>query len=110
MNKPLWKPSRSRIAGTRLAAFMQEAEDRWGRELDGYEGLHRWSVDQPGQFWTSLWDEAGLVARTRGGRVVEEGERMPGAKWFPDARLNFAENLLQGQMDRQDEGPALVFW
>ncbi len=110
MKKPLWKPSRSRISGTRLAAFMKEAGDRWGREFDGYEALHRWSVDQPGQFWTSLWDDAGLVARTRGGRVLEGGERMPGARWFPDARLNFAENLLQGQIDRQDEGPALVFW
>jgi len=103
---PLWKPSRQRIAAANLTAFMRSATRRWGAEFAGYEALHRWSVTHPGQFWTTLWDFAGVVAEKRGERVLVDANKMPGAKWFPDARLNFAENLLRSH----DSGDALVFW
>ncbi|HEX8988086.1 MAG TPA: acetoacetate--CoA ligase [Rhodocyclaceae bacterium] len=102
---PIWQPSPERIAASRLAAFMAEAQARWNRRFDGYAALHRWSVEQPEEFWTSVWQFCG-VRGEMGGRVVVDGDRMPGARWFPEARLNFAENLLR----RRDEGAALVFW
>jgi acetoacetyl-CoA synthetase len=105
-NKPLWKPSRQRIAAANLTAFMRSATRRWGAEFADYEALHRWSVTQPERFWTTLWDFAGVVAEKRGARALADANRMPGAKWFPDARLNFAENLLRSH----DSGDALVFW
>ncbi len=108
--KPLWKPSRPRIAAANLTAFMRSATRRWNVEFADYETLHRWSVTHPEQFWTTLWDFAGVVAERRGGRVLDDANRMPGAKWFPEARLNFAENLLRGYPTEHDTADALVFW
>ncbi len=103
---PLWKPSRQRIAAANLTAFMRSATRRWGTGFADHEALHRWSVTHPERFWTTLWDFAGVVAEKRGERVLADANKMPGAKWFPDARLNFAENLLRSH----DSGDALVFW
>ncbi len=103
---PLWKPSKARIAAANLTAFRHSAERRWGVECADYDALHRWSVTHPEQFWTTLWDVAGVVAEKRGERVLADANKMPGAKWFPDARLNFAENLLRSH----DTADALVFW
>jgi acetoacetyl-CoA synthetase len=104
--KPLWRPSAKRIADANMTAFMRSANVRWGTNLSDYAALHRWSVDRPEQFWPTLWDFAGVIAERRGERVVLNGDRMPGAKWFPDARLNFAESLLR----RRDDTDAIVFW
>jgi acetoacetyl-CoA synthetase len=76
-----------------------------GRGVDGYRALHRWSVDQPEAFWRAVW-RYGDVRGEPGARVLVDGDWMPGARFFPDARLNFAENLLR----RRDAGDALVFW
>ncbi len=96
---PLWRPSPERAAQTLMARFMAEAGHR------DYAALHRWSVEHSEDFWNRVWDFAG-VRGTRGARTLVDGDRMPGAKWFPDARLNFAENLLR---DR-DGSDAIVFW
>jgi acetoacetyl-CoA synthetase len=105
-DNPVWKPSPRRIAAANLTAFMRSATRRWGTEFADYDALHRWSVTHPEQFWTTLWDFAGVVAEKRGARVLVDADKMPGAKWFPDARLNFAENLLRSR----DSSDALVFW
>lgn len=104
--QPLWQPSAKHIAAANLTAFMRSASARWGAEFRDYAELHRWSVDRPEQFWRSLWEYGGVIAERRGERVLLDGHKMPGAKWFPDARLNFAENLLR----RRDDADALVFW
>ncbi|MBW7903192.1 MAG: acetoacetate--CoA ligase [Rhodocyclaceae bacterium] len=96
---PLWTPSPERAAASGMAAFMRRAG------FDDYDALWQWSVDRPEEFWPRLWDWCGAVGE-RGGRVLEHGERMPGAVWFPDARLNYAENLLK----HRDHADALVFW
>ncbi|MGA8005062.1 MAG: acetoacetate--CoA ligase, partial [Burkholderiales bacterium] len=67
--------------------------------------LHRWSVERSAEFWSLLWDFCG-VRGDKGARVLVDGERMPGATWFPDAKLNFAQNLLR----EPDDGDAIVFW
>ena len=104
---PIWQPSAQRIAATRLTAFMKAAGRRWKRRLAGadYATLHAWSIDHPEEFWVSVW-EFGELRGEIGDTVVTGSEKMPGAKWFPEARLNFAENLLR----RRDDADALVFW
>ena len=67
--------------------------------------LHRWSVESPGDFWELLW-YFGQVRGEPGLRRVINPERMPGAKWFPEGRLNFAENLLR----TRDATLAISFW
>jgi|688.fasta_scaffold02553_22 acetoacetyl-CoA synthetase len=104
---PIWQPSAQCIAGTRLTAFTKAAEKRWNRRLASadYSTLHAWSIDHPEEFWASVW-EFGKLRGEMGSTIVVNREKMPGAKWFPQARLNFAENLLR----RRDDGDALVFW
>ncbi len=105
--KPLWKPSKRRVDAANLTAFMRSASRRWGETFSDYDSLHAWSVTQPEQFWATLWEVAGVIGE-RGERGLVDAHRMPGAKWFPDARLNFAENLLRD--DRPGNSDALVFW
>jgi len=100
---PLWQPSPERARATQLHAFRAELAERVGAALPDYRTLHRCSVEQREVFWPAVWDFCGVVGE-RGARVLVDGERMPGARWFPDARLNFAENLLQ----RRGAAPALV--
>lgn len=103
--RPLWVPGADQVGGANMTAFSRWAETRWGRCLPDYTALHAWSVDAPAEFWTSIWED-GEVRGRMGSRVVENSESMPGARWFPDAQLNFAENLLRSR----DERDALVFW
>src|SRR3546814_9864880 len=84
---------------------MKQVSARYGVAIEDYSQLYRWSIESPEAFWTMVWDFCGVVAETRGGRVLVDGGRMPGARFFPDARLNFAENLLR----RRDDGTAIVF-
>jgi acetoacetyl-CoA synthetase len=102
----LWQPTASQIANANITRFREGAEARHGIDLPDYWALHRWSVERAEDFWPEVWDFAGVIAETRGERIVVDKERMPGARWFPDARLNFAENLLR----RRDDAPAIIFW
>ncbi|HXF67578.1 MAG TPA: acetoacetate--CoA ligase [Burkholderiales bacterium] len=106
MDQPLWQPSPERAAATNLAAFMRHVRARWDASAGDYGELHRWSIAQPEQFWQSVWSFCGVIAERRGETVLVDGDKMPGARWFPEARLNFAENLLR----RRDRGTAIVFW
>jgi acetoacetyl-CoA synthetase len=102
----LWRPSRERIARSNITRFIHLVNQRWNAGVRDSQQLYEWSVREPEQFWTAIWDFCGVVAETRGERVLVDGHKMPGAKWFPDARLNFAENLLR----RRDDDTAMVFW
>ena len=104
-DQPLWQPSQDRIERANVTRFAREAIREWKLRFNDYPSFYRWSVDHPEQFWVSLWKFCG-VRGDAGKRVLVDGERMPGARWFPDARLNFAENLLR----RRDGGDAMVFW
>ena len=105
MNQPLWTPSPEQIERAQVSDFRRRAEADWRVELADYAALYRWSVDESEKFWASLWDWAGVIGE-RGGSTLIDGDKMPGARWFPEARLNFAENLLR----RRDAAEALVFW
>jgi acetoacetyl-CoA synthetase len=105
MSEPLWTPSPERVAQANVTRFAAMVAERHGVAVDDYAALHAWSVAHPALFWDAFWDFAGIVAQTKGERVLLDGDRMPGARWFPDARLSYAENLLQ----RRDDAVAIVF-
>jgi acetoacetyl-CoA synthetase len=105
-SQPLWTPSAERVAGANLSAFMTRSAARHGVALPDFAALRTWSVAEPESFWSDIWDYGGVVAETRGARGLIDGDRMPGARFFPDARLNFAENLLR----RRDRALAIRFW
>ena len=96
---PLWRPNPQTVAATRMAQLMRATGHA------SYAELWQWSVDQPEAFWSMLWDVCGAVGE-KGTKILVDRNRMPGARWFPEARLNYAENLLQ----TRDDGEALVFW
>jgi acetoacetyl-CoA synthetase len=101
----IWRPSAARIANSNLTRFMRCVNARRGLELRDYAALYAWSVDEPADFWTELARFADVRAEWGAGPAIEHPERMPGARFFPAARLNFAANLLKFA----DERPALVF-
>ena len=96
---PLWTPDPARAAETGMARFMKLAGQ------SDYAALHRWSVEHSEAFWRLLWQFA-EVRGEPGRRGLVNGDRMPGATWFPEGRLNFAENLLRSR----DDAPAISFW
>lgn len=102
---PLWVPSAERVAAARLTAFRAFVAERFGAPAGtDYRTLHDWSVSEREIFWRAIWDFCDV--RGERGRFVLSEDAMPGAKWFPQAQLNFARNLLR----RRDNGDALVFW
>ncbi len=105
MSEPLWRPSIEDVENSSLERFRQYVNETCSANLADYAGLHAFSIERQEAFWNAVWDFCGIKASAKGERVVVDADRMPGAKFFPDARLNFAENLLS----RRDETPALIF-
>jgi len=101
---PLWEPSAERIARARITAFMHQASAVSDRPLSTYDDLYRFSIERPVDFWRDVWTFCGIRGEM-GTRVVDDLEKMPGARFFPDATLNFAENVLR----RRDGGAAIIF-
>jgi acetoacetyl-CoA synthetase len=106
MDDILWQPSPERIRGANLTAFIAHVNAEHGAGVSDFPDLYAWSVREPEAFWSALIGFAGVRAETWGESVLVDADRMPGARFFPDARLNFAENLLR----RRDDTDALVFW
>ena len=94
MSDILWTPSTERIANANMTALMQSLGREYGQTFDGYQAFHRWTVAEPEKFWLHVWD-ACAVRGESGDVVLKHPAAMPGAKWFPEATLNYAENLLR---------------
>ncbi|MGD9649569.1 MAG: AMP-binding protein, partial [Dongiaceae bacterium] len=92
--KPLWQPDSATLAGCAMARFQMLAGVKAGRPLNNYAALHQWSIESSASFWDLVWDFSGVIGE-KGKIILKDGQMMPGAKWFPDAKLNFAENLLR---------------
>src|SRR5580704_15599489 len=105
-SNPIWKPSAARVEKANLTAFMRFVRERWQPTIEAYPALYRWSLERPDEFWQAVWEFGGVVASRPADQVVADFELMPGARWFPGAQLNFAENLLRFRDDRL----GLVFW
>ena len=97
--KPLWTPSVQRAEGSDMFAFQRWLKEHRGVSTTDYSSLHEWSVTEVGDFWGAIWDYFGVIASVQPkGTLVDE--KMPGATWFPGARLNYAENLLKHARQR----------
>jgi len=97
---PLWTPPESRISSARLTEFIDLVNKRYGLGLIGFHDLHRWSLKTPGLFWRAVWDFTGIVSSNPVSDTLADGDKFPGATWFPGVRLNFAENLLRYRDDK----------
>src|SRR5204862_6889315 len=93
--RPLWTPSPERIEEANLTRFARQAIRDWKLALNDYPAFYRWTIAHPEQFWDSLWRFARARAGAKGARVLVNGDRMPAAGRFPQARVNLAPNLLR---------------
>jgi acetoacetyl-CoA synthetase len=90
----LWQPPADVRERSRLGRYLEWLEASGGPRLRSYDAAWRWSVEQPGAFWRSVWDHFEVMAHAPpSGDLVEA--RMPGARWFPGAALNYAEHALR---------------
>jgi acetoacetyl-CoA synthetase len=105
LDYPLWKPDPDKIDATLMMQFLRAANDRFSRSFSVYQELWQWSIDNPEDFWGLLWDFCEVIGN-KGERVLVNEGAMIEALWFPDACLNFAQNLLR----RRDDNEAIVFW
>ncbi|MFH1516118.1 MAG: acetoacetate--CoA ligase [bacterium] len=105
MSKLLWKPDEERIKSTNMYSFMNEINLKYNQNFSDYSSLYKWSIDNIPDFWASFWDYADIIASKQYDVVVDDLSKLPGAKWFEGAELNFAENLLKYRDDRV----ALIF-
>lgn len=105
MQEPLWTPASERVAATQMSDFIVKVNKNFGLDLDSYDSLWQWSTDSSEDFWNFFWDYAGILSSHKGSRILDNGHLMPGATWFSEARLNFAENLLR----YRDDATAIVF-
>ncbi|MCB1418765.1 MAG: acetoacetate--CoA ligase [Notoacmeibacter sp.] len=102
--KLLWTPAPDSESSRPMREFMAEAGKRHGKEMAGFDDLHAWSIGSREDFWNLVWDYCGIIGE-KGATSLADGDKMPGARFFPDASLNFAENLLW----KSGPGDALVF-
>ena len=105
MAKLLWTPSDERIKGTNMYRFMNFINEKYNKKFSEYKYLYEWSIENIPDFWVSLWEFADIKASKQFDQVIDDLNKMPGAKWFSGARLNFAENLLH----YRDDQIALIF-
>lgn len=105
MKKSLWLPSVERKKEANITWFIWKVNEKFGLEIEDYSQLYNWSIDDIPEFWASMWDFAGIKASRKYKLIVEDLAIFPGTKWFPGARLNFAENLLR----YRDDHTAFIF-
>jgi acetoacetyl-CoA synthetase len=106
MNPVLWHPSPAQRENANMNRFMESVRKEYGVDVGEYDALYRWSIENPAAFWDLLWDFAEIKAACKGKTVLSDPDKMPGARWFPDARLNYAENLL---VQRDKRHFAMIF-
>ncbi len=105
MSQPLWTPSSQRIEDSNLKRFLLKVNTEQGTAFTDYHSLYNWSVEHITDFWATLWNFGGIIHSQGYEEVVDDAVKMPGAKWFSGARINFSENLLR----YRDQQIAVVF-
>ena len=105
-SKILWQPQDMLARQSQMFDFMQRINKKFGCNFQEYFDLHKWTIDHIPEFWGEFWEYAPIIHSAGFKQVVDDTAKMPGARWFEEARLNFAENLLQ----RRDDHAAIIFW
>ncbi len=105
MGELLWSPSQERVRQANITRFIELVNRKYGLKIESYRELYDWSIEKIPEFWAAMWEFANIIASRGYDEVVDDLDRFPGARWFPGARLNFAEKLMRHGDDR----PAFVF-
>ncbi len=105
MSKILWKPDDRQIENANMTKLIEKVNEQYGLTLSSYDELYKWSIENIPEFWKAMWEFGDIVHSEAFSEVVNDLDKMPGARWFTGARLNYAENLLKYRDDR----PAIIF-
>jgi acetoacetyl-CoA synthetase len=112
-NRMMWEPSPESVKNSRMYHFMQQINKDHKLELRSYDDLWQWSVDNIASFWNAFWDFSAIIGE-KGSEILKDPHKMPGAEFFPEARINYAQNMLkycEPSLPQQErEKDALVFW
>src|SRR5690554_3590018 len=100
----MWQPTGAQLENARMTDFMHQINQKFSTQLSNYNELHNWSIAESEHFWQAIWDYFDIIGET-GEQVVADADKLRGAQWFPNAKLNFAENLLR----YNDDKVALIF-
>ncbi len=103
--KTLWQPKKEKAERSQMNEFLNVIRKKYNQDIKDYYNLHQWSIENITDFWGEFWDYSQIIYSKKYDKVVDEPKKMPGAKWFSGARLNYAENLLR----RRDKHPAIIF-
>ena len=96
----MWQPTEKQINNSQMIDYMQFVNQKFGLSLKDYSQLYNWSIEKAENFWGSFWEYSKIIHQSPYSVVVDDISKMPGAKWFEGATLNFAENLLRYRDDR----------
>jgi len=102
----LWHPTERYRKSSKMFEFLTRMSEKYHLPDNEYYTVHKWSFEHPEQFWAEIWNYFQIKHSIKYHHVVDDLTKMPGAKWFGGARLNFAENLMR----RKDDHKALIFW
>ncbi|MFT5225961.1 MAG: acetoacetyl-CoA synthetase [Polaribacter sp.] len=105
---PLWQPSAQLIDDALITQFIENVNYQYGLSFQSFDELYDWSVEEKESFWSTLWDFAEVVGE-KGERILIDGDDIEKAQWFPDAKLNFAQNLLRGPSSNNSDDIAIFF-
>lgn len=106
MADPIWKPSAEMIAKSQMTAFMSQVSRNCGQQFSNYQALHQWSITNPEEFWVEVVKFTEIEFSSPWKNILINADKMPGAKWFEGATLNFARHLLR----HCSEKTALIFY
>ena len=98
--KKLWEPSAEWIKNANITRFIEFVNKEYDQDIKGGKDLYKFSVEKIEDFWDAMWKFSDIIASKPYDKVVEDLSVFPGTKWFPGARLNFAENLLKYKDDQ----------
>ena len=104
-NPILWSPPDERAKSSQMFRFLQNVNEKYKLDLDSFSKLHNWSIDNKSNFWTSIWDFFKIIGSKGVEPYIEPANKMPGSKFFPTGKVNYAENMLSGNIS----GPAIIF-
>ena len=105
MAKLLWKPGEEQIKNSNMYQFMNVINNKYHQDFSEFAPLYEWSIENIADFWETFWEFADIIASKPYDQVIDDVTKMPGARWFSGARLNFAQNLLRFR----DDKAALIF-
>jgi acetoacetyl-CoA synthetase len=105
MAKLLWKPAEEQIKNSNMYRFMNVINEKYHQNFSEFEPLYKWSIENIADFWETFWEFADIIASKPYDQAIDDVTKMPGARWFSGAQLNFAQNLLRFR----DDKVALIF-